>query len=137
MKNFVGARADRYRPTYGHRNVNVPRQGVFGGTTNETEYLQDTTGNRRFRPVKVNGDVDREALRRDRDQLWAEAHHRYQQGETWHVDTPEFRALCEAQQQERVRDDVWAPKIAAWLQNPVIVSTGADGQMGNSASGSP
>ena len=119
VKNYIGARSDRYRPTYAERNTNVPRQGVFAGTTNEAEYLADTTGNRRFLPVRVYGDVDREKLRVDRDQLWAEAYHRFLQGEAWHINTPKFRELCEEQQQDRVRDDVWAPKIAAWLQNPV------------------
>ena len=131
VKNFVSARSDRYRKSFGRRNVDVPRQGVLAGTTNEIEYFQDTTGNRRFLPIKVKGDVDREALRRDRDQIWAEAHHRYLAGEPWHVNTPEFRALCEDQQQDRVRDDVWAPKIAAWLQNPTIMAIGADGQLGS------
>jgi predicted P-loop ATPase len=120
VKSFLSARSDRYRPSYGHRNINVPRQGNFAGTTNESEYLQDTTGNRRFLPVRVKGEVDRAALTRDRDQLWAEAYHRYMAGEAWHVDTPEFRALCEEQQQERVRDDIWAPIIEAWFENPTI-----------------
>jgi hypothetical protein len=121
VKNFIGARADRYRPSYGTRSINVPRQGVFAGTTNESEYLQDTTGNRRFWPVRVHGDVDREGLRRDRDQLWAEAYHRFLQNEAWHINTPEFRALCEAQQEERVREDIWAPVVEKWLENPTIV----------------
>ena len=121
VKNYIGARSDRYRKSYAERNSDVPRQGVFAGTTNEAEYLADTTGNRRFLPARVYGDVDREALRRDRDQLWAEAYHRFLQGEAWHINTPDFRVLCEEQQEDRVRDDVWAPKIAAWLQNPTIV----------------
>jgi predicted P-loop ATPase len=120
VKNFVGARSDRYRRSYGERTVDVPRQGVLAGTTNESEYLQDTTGNRRFLPIKVKGDVDRDAIRRDRDQIWAEAHVRYLAGEPWHVNTLEFRALCEDQQQDRVRDDIWAPIVESWLKNPTI-----------------
>jgi hypothetical protein len=120
VKNYIGARSDRYRKSFDHRSADVPRQGVFAGTTNEAEYLQDTTGNRRFLPVRVNRDVDREALRRDRDQLWAEAYHRFLAGEAWHINTHEFRKLCEEQQRGRVRDDVWAPKIAAWLEHPTI-----------------
>jgi predicted P-loop ATPase len=130
VKNYIGARSDRYRRSFGKRSADVPRQGIFAGTTNESEYLHDTTGNRRFLPVRVKGDVDREALRRDRDQIWAEAYHRYMAGEAWHVNTPEFRKLCEEQQQDRVRDDVWAPKIAAWLQNPIVMKMGADGKLG-------
>jgi hypothetical protein len=40
--------------------------------------------------------------------LWAEAVARFESGERWHVDTEGFRALCEAEQAERVLDDPWA-----------------------------
>lgn len=72
VKGFVTRTIDKVRPPYGRRVMEVPRQCVFFGTTNHDEYLQDSTGNRRFKPVKV-GQLDFESLARDRDQLWAEA----------------------------------------------------------------
>lgn len=60
------------RRPYAREGEKVPRQFVIVGTTSATEYLHDTTGNRRFWPVRVERfDLDR--LRVDRDQLWAEA----------------------------------------------------------------
>ena len=50
----------------------VPRQFVLVGTTNEEVFLCDSTGNRRYLPVRVS-DIDIEALKRDREQLLAEA----------------------------------------------------------------
>jgi predicted P-loop ATPase len=72
LKSFLSRQMDRGRMAYGHIVSEVPRQCVIVGTTNDLEYLRDTTGNRRFWPVRCKG-FDIEALRRDRDQLWTEA----------------------------------------------------------------
>jgi len=71
-KNFISRTSDNARPAYGHFRRDQPRRCVFGGTTNDSVYLQDVTGNRRFWCVEC-GEIDLAALRQDRDQLWAEA----------------------------------------------------------------
>lgn len=85
IKQFLSLRADRYRAAYGRNVKELPRCCVFFGTCNETEFLQDTTGNRRFWPVDTGEqrrskgvwtDLDKEI-----DQLWAEAVVRWQAGE--------------------------------------------------------
>lgn len=123
VKNFVSARSDNYRPSYGRRNQDFPRQVVFAGTTNEDQYLADRTGNRRFWPVKCLTEVDVAAIRRDRGQLWAEARARFENGEPWHVDTPELVKLCQAEQVERQAPDDWVPIVAKWLESPTIPDT--------------
>lgn len=50
IKQFLSLRADRYRAAYGRHVSELPRQCVFFGSTNTTDFLQDTTGNRRFWP---------------------------------------------------------------------------------------
>jgi hypothetical protein len=72
MKAFCTRKHDRARPAWGRKSVWQPRRCVFFGTTNSETYLKSQTGNRRFWPVRC-GRIDLEGLRRDRDQLWAEA----------------------------------------------------------------
>lgn len=72
VKSFVTTVSDRARPAYGRYTIDRPRQFILIGTTNETEFLSDLTGNRRWWPVLVTScDVD--GLAAVRDQLWAEA----------------------------------------------------------------
>lgn len=74
MKAFLSRDSDRVRLPYERLARTFDRRCVFIGTTNEAEYLRDSTGNRRFLPIKI-GAIDIEAFKRDRSQLWAEAAH--------------------------------------------------------------
>ena len=76
IKAFFSTRADTFRPPFGRAVITSPRRNVFGGTTNDEDYLGDKTGNRRFLCVKSR-QVDLAAVIRDRDQLWAQAVYLY------------------------------------------------------------
>lgn len=117
VKDFLSRREDRYRPAYGRSVVKRPRRTVFFGTINPDGigYLKDSTGNRRFWPVKVTR-IDLKGIERDREQLWAEALFRYREGEEWWV-APEDAHIVEPEQEARRDDDVWEPKIQEWLRS--------------------
>ena len=128
VKSFISRRVDRFRPPYQRRPDDFPRQCVFIGTTNENQYLLDTTGNRRFWPVEVT-DVDTDALAAARDQLMAEALHCYRQGEPWHfTDDDEIRRARQEQELRRVRhpwEDAIAPileRIELAQENPSVTA---------------
>lgn len=77
FKAFVSKTNDIYRPAYGHRLIYPPRQCIFWGTTNDTQFLRDITGERRIWPIDVGlvptvKDVFSD-LPEERDQIWAEA----------------------------------------------------------------
>jgi predicted P-loop ATPase len=102
------------RLAYGRDSTHVQRQFVCIATTNRSVYLKDPTGNRRFWPVRV-GHFDVEALARDRDQLWAEAHAR--RNESIRLDR-EFWGEARAQQQKRETTDPWERELAEIFVSP-------------------
>ena len=110
VKAFITRLYEQYRPSYGRHEVRFPRQCVFAGSTNDDTYLVDTTGNRRFWVIAC-ARVDLEAMKRDRDQLWAEAAARYRKGERWYL-TQEQEAMAAVEAAGRVAHDPWTSQVA-------------------------
>lgn len=113
VKAFASRKVDRARPAYGRFRVDRSRRTVFFATTNDDEYLKSQTGNRRFWPVPV-GQIDLEGLRRDRDQLWAEAAASERRGESTGLPERLWGAAGEEQNQ-RLESDEWAAAIHNYL----------------------
>ncbi len=118
IKAFLTRTTDRFRPPYGRYTVEVPRQCVFAGTVNPDTYLRDETGNRRFWPLRC-GTIDIAALVRDRDQLWAEAVHRFRAGAIWWIEDPALLAEAREEQDRRYQSDAWDDLIEHWLTHEV------------------
>lgn len=89
VKHFITKQEDFFRKAYGRTTEVYKRQCVFIATTNESTFLRDPSGNRRFMPVDthniklVNNSLllnlltDTETI----NQIWAEAVHLYRKGE--------------------------------------------------------
>ena len=118
VKAMLSRQTDEARMAYGRYKTRIPRQFVMFGSVNDTHFLQDTTGNRRFWPVTVKPAEVAEALVArliaNRDQLWAEAAHYESQGESVVLPQHLWEAAAEAQQARMVIDP-WAEKLEAYL----------------------
>lgn len=114
LKEFISRTTDRIRVPYGKRTENFPRQCIFIGTTNQKEYLKDTTGNRRYWPVEV-GACDVEAVSAERDQLFAEAKFAYELGEPLWLEDEAMSEGATREQEARAVHDAWEDLIADWI----------------------
>lgn len=112
-KAFFSSTHDTYVPKYVAWAVKVPRQCVFAGSVNHGAYLRDTTGNRRYWPVRIER-ADIAALTADRDQLWAEALQRYREGARWWVQEDELPVFSR-EQELRYVGDAFEDLIGDWL----------------------
>lgn len=120
VKHFVSKKEDRFRVAYGKRVEHFPRRCVFFGTTNEEDFLRDVTGNRRFWVVNTKGGepfVDfREYLDADTvSQLWAEAKHRYNEGEPLYLEAERLEAEARKVQDAHLEKDERAGLVEEYL----------------------
>lgn len=92
----------------------MPRQCVFAGSVNPDTYLRDETGNRQFWPVRC-GNIDLEALSRDRNLLWAEAIAKLRDGAIWWLVEPHLIRGASVEQDQRYHSDAWDARIERWL----------------------
>jgi len=118
IKKFISERADTWTPKYQERSQTHDRRCVFIGTTNDQEFLDDETGNRRWLPIRV-GQIDVEAIARDKDQLWAEGAMLFRRdGIVWR----EVSELAPAEHDQFLIEDAWEESVQLWAQNQWIRS---------------
>lgn len=107
LKSFLTRLVDRGRPAYGRHVEEHARRCIFIGTTNESQYLRDATGNRRFVPL-ATGRIDLDGIDAERDQLFAEA----MEMNELPVLPPDVLDELENQHQDRFEVDPWEELLA-------------------------
>lgn len=114
VKAFLSKQEDTFRAPYARAAVVKKRRCIFVGTTNEAEFLSDTTGNRRFWPVTIDGPIDVEWLRENRDQVFAQAFQQVVGGATHYLDKEQGAAHADLAQRH-MQVDPWQAPIRDWL----------------------
>lgn len=117
QKSFLTRQIDEFRPTYGRREIRCPRQLVFAGTTNEWAWNKDLTGGRRFWPVEITQEIDTDGLHGVREQLFAEALHRWKAGERYWPTADEQRDLFDPEQLKREAEDSFFDPVHDWIED--------------------
>lgn len=122
VKAFMSSAIDILRPPFGASIQTLKRASVIVGTTNQTQFLADSTGNRRFWVVPIKKPLDLELLASERDQLWAAAVALYKSGEQWWLTRDENQLVDENRSQyESV--DPWLYPIQEYVDDMPAVSS--------------
>lgn len=120
QKSFLSRCFDQYRELWAKRNIRVPRQCVFVGTTNESEYIKEGQGARRFWPVVVGGPIDIEGLRKVMPRLLAEAMADFNADLPCHPSPEEQDLLFRPEQMKRVQQESLIDALHDWVLEPTV-----------------
>lgn len=109
LRSFISRQNDIYRASFGKRPTPHPRQCIFIGTTNaESGYLRDTTGNRRFWPVRTPGSKNKhpwDLSSYEVKQIWAEVLDLVRKGEKLYLTADENLIATEEQRDAMESDE--------------------------------
>lgn len=114
IKAFITRRMEKWIPKFREFSATFPRRLLFIGTTNETEFLADDTGNRRWLPISVTT-ANTEYVINNRMQLWAEARELFR---TSGIHYSEAETLAEQVHGDFKLLDPWAAAIREWVDTP-------------------
>jgi predicted P-loop ATPase len=118
IKGFLSRKTDRFVRQYGRESVDHPRMSVMCGSTNETVFLKDATGDRRFWIVEIpeGWKIPIALVESERDRLWGAAVKAYRAGESRFLGEEEYNIHKGLNEQFRDIDE-WESVIVKFLDN--------------------
>jgi predicted P-loop ATPase len=111
IKAFLTSTHDSYRRPWGKNIETYPRHCVIVGSTNRDDFLNDSTGSRRFWVVPVAQKIDLRKLKENRDAIWGAAVQCYLNKEAWFLNTQE-EMLRQELNKEYQKEEPWYEAIA-------------------------
>lgn len=121
IKAFVARTHEKWIPKYKEYSTTFPRRCIFIATTNDDEFLADSTGNRRWLPFEVKRFIDTDRIVADRAQLWAEGRELFKKHGVVFYEAEE---LAKDHHEQYMMRDAWFDVISDWLERP----EGLDGE---------
>lgn len=126
VKHFISKQEDMFRPAYARTAETYLRQCVFVATTNQSAFLKDSSGNRRFMPIdihslKLSSNPELKEFLENKeeiDQIWAEAVHLFKKGEPLYL-SKEAENLAEVEQKRHSEVDERMGLIENYLNQPL------------------
>jgi hypothetical protein len=122
IKAWVTRSFEEWTPKWDEMNTVFKRRCVFFGTTNDNDFLDDPTGERRWLPLAVGvqpgfTDVNVQGIQAVCDQLWAEAAVRFAaNGVEWSA----AHNLSSVEHERYKAEDTWTEAVHTWLDSPTL-----------------
>lgn len=94
LKSFITSDVDEVRAPYARTAQKLPRRTAFCGSANNKQFLSDPTGSRRFWVIPIRSANYEHNV--NMQQVWSQAYHLYQSGESWWLSSDEIEAVTQA-----------------------------------------
>jgi predicted P-loop ATPase len=122
VKAFITTQTDQVRPPYGRTVQEFKRPSIIVGSTNETEFLADATGNRRYWVIQVDLPVQLQQLAVERDRIWGAVVHAFRSGERWELPM-EMRQAAQEDAANYVSSDPWQKPVLEYANTFTKITT--------------
>ncbi len=127
IKDYLSRQVETYRQFGNGEKVKFARQCVFWGTTNDDDFLRDSTGNRRYWPISIprGFDVPLAWIREHRDELWAAALVLAKDVDYRHWFTREEERSLHGARAPFIEADAWEGKVESFCKGKPFVKAQA------------
>ncbi len=122
-KQFLSRQDDIFREAYGRRTQKYPRRCIFFGTANDSDFLRDSSGERRYWPIDT-GEINPKKsifndLENEVDLIWAEAYSLAKNSEVSLVLSKEAENIASVAQETHKEENAKKGIIVDYLEKKI------------------